>query len=111
LNRPDRTIILAGLVFCIIWGSLFYFFARIYPDEWAVCEALGLGVPLLLMWYAMNIPEIVRDFVESIRDERLRDFLKILPDLPFFRYILRILIFAVFIVLLKAIEMFQRAIP
>ena len=101
-----KPVILAGLVCCVIWGGLFYYFAQVYPDEWELMLRFGLGVPLLVIWYAMGLPEVVSDSVESISDERLRDFLKILPDLPFWRYIVWVFVFAVFILLMKAVSMF-----
>lgn len=106
MKRPERTVIFAGLGFCVIWGGLFYYFAQIYPDEWHLMVRFGLGVPLLLMYYVMDIPEIARDLVESIRNETLKDSLKIVADLTFFRHMLAFLVFVVLIVLMKVISMF-----
>jgi hypothetical protein len=106
MNRPDRNVILAGLVFSIIWGGLFYYFAQIYPEDWYIMVKFGLGVPLLVMWHVMNTSKIVGDFVESIRNERIRDFLKSLADIPFGRYILIIFILVVLALVLKVISMF-----
>lgn len=86
MNRMDRRVILEGLIFCIIWGGLSYYLSQIYPDESELLLTFGAGVPLLVMWRALSIREIVTNFVESISHERLRRSLRFVADLLFFSF-------------------------